>query len=68
MLGKLSGRAGFAARAAELGYRLDDRSLARAFAGFQALAASGTRVGDEEVRALCEPGAAPASARALALR
>ena len=68
VLGKLSGRAGFAARAAELGYRLDDRSLARAFAGFQALAASGTRVGDDEVRALCEEGAAPASARTLALR
>jgi 2-isopropylmalate synthase len=68
VLGKLSGRAGFAARVAELGCSLDDRSLARAFARFQALAASGVVVGDAEVRALCEEGAAPPSARAVALR
>jgi len=68
VLGKLSGRAGFAARAAELGYRLDDRRLARAFERFQALAAAGERVGDEEVRALCEEDAARPSARAVALR
>jgi len=68
VLGKLSGRAGFAARVAQLGYRLDERCLARAFARFQALAASGVRVGDDELRALCEEGPARPSARALALR
>jgi 2-isopropylmalate synthase len=68
VLGKLSGRAGFAARVAQLGYRLDDRSLARAFERFQALAASGLRVGDGEVRAICEERKAAASVRAVALR
>jgi 2-isopropylmalate synthase len=68
VLGKLSGRAGFAARAAELGYRLDGRALARAFARFQALAATGVRVGDEELRAVCDEGAPVASAPALAVR
>ncbi len=53
VLGKLSGRAGFAARAAALGLRLDDRALARAFRRFQALASTGIAVGDEEVRAVC---------------
>ena len=53
VLGKLSGRAGFAARAGQLGLRLDGRALARAFARFQALAATGAAVGDEDVRAAC---------------
>jgi 2-isopropylmalate synthase len=68
VLGKLSGRAGFAARVAELGYRLDGRALARAFARFQALAATGIPVGDEEVRAVCEEAPPAASAAALSLR
>jgi 2-isopropylmalate synthase len=53
VLGKLSGRAGFAARAAQLGLRLEGRVLARAFERFQALAATGVEVGDDEVRAAC---------------
>jgi 2-isopropylmalate synthase len=68
VLGKLSGRAGFGARAAQLGWRLEGPSLARAFARFQALAASGARVGDDDVRAVCEAEAPPASAPAVALR
>jgi 2-isopropylmalate synthase len=60
VLGKLSGRAGFAARVAALGLRLDDRALARAFRRFQALAASGAAVGDAELRGLCsETGPEP---------
>jgi len=60
VLGKLSGRAGFGARAAQLGLHLEGRALARAFARFQALAASGAPVGDEEVRAACAEGVAAA--------
>jgi 2-isopropylmalate synthase len=52
VLGKLSGRAGFAARAAALGLPCDERSVGRAFVRFQALAAAGVTVGDEEVRAV----------------
>jgi 2-isopropylmalate synthase len=58
VLGKLSGRAGFGARAAQLGLQLEGRALARAFACFQALAASGAPVGDDEVRAACAEGVA----------
>jgi 2-isopropylmalate synthase len=54
VLGKLSGRAGFAARAAQLGLRLEGRALARAFDHFQELAAAGAGFGDDEVRAACE--------------
>jgi 2-isopropylmalate synthase len=57
VLGKLSGRAGFAARAEALGYRLDPRALARAFERFQALAAGGETTGDEALRAACADGA-----------
>ena len=53
VLGKLSGRAGFAARAEALGLRLSERELGRAFARFQALAGAGVTVGDDELRALC---------------
>jgi len=54
VLGKLSGRAGFAARAEALGYRLDGRGLARAFERFQALLADGAVAGDAALRAACE--------------
>jgi 2-isopropylmalate synthase len=54
VVGKLSGRAGFAARAETLGYRLEGRALARAFERFQALAAGGAAVGDAALRAACE--------------
>jgi len=40
VLGKLSGRAGFAARAADLGHALEGRALLRAFERFQAEAAT----------------------------
>jgi 2-isopropylmalate synthase len=53
VLGKLSGRAGFAARARALGFELDEEGMARAFAGFQAVAEARREVGDEEVRAVC---------------
>jgi 2-isopropylmalate synthase len=62
VLGKLSGRAGFAARAQALGIALDDATLARAFAGFQALADAGREVGDAEVAALCRDAQPHASA------
>jgi 2-isopropylmalate synthase len=52
VLGKLSGRAGFAARAAVLGLPSDERAVGRAFVRFQALAAAGITVGDEELRAV----------------
>jgi 2-isopropylmalate synthase len=54
VVGKLSGRAGFAARAEALGYRLEGRALARAFARFQALAAEGVAAGDAALRVACE--------------
>lgn len=65
VVGKLTGRAGFAARAAALGYRLEGRALARAFERFQALAAEGGGAGDAALRAACE---AQASDRARAVR
>jgi 2-isopropylmalate synthase len=53
VLGKLSGRAGFASRVAALGFELSAACLARAFARFQALAERTREVGDEELRGLC---------------
>jgi len=65
VLGKLSGRAGFASRVRALGFRLSDASLERAFARFQTLAEDRGEVADEELVALCrEPAEAPRSARA----
>jgi 2-isopropylmalate synthase len=60
VLGKLSGRAGFAARAQALGIALDEAALQRAFARFQALADARGEVGDAEVVALCREPAAVA--------
>ncbi len=53
VLGKLSGRAGFVARTAELGFRLSDAALERAFEEFQRLADRQRVVGDEALRAIC---------------
>jgi len=53
VLGKLSGRAGFAAKAEALGFALDGERLQRAFARFQALADQRREVADEEVEAIC---------------
>jgi 2-isopropylmalate synthase len=54
VLGKLSGRARFVARARALGFQLTDERLERAFASFQVMADSKREVGDEDLRAICE--------------
>jgi 2-isopropylmalate synthase len=53
VLGKLSGSAGFAAKARELGYELRGGQLAAAFAAFQVLADRQRDISDDEVRAIC---------------
>jgi 2-isopropylmalate synthase len=53
VLGKLSGRAGFVARARALGFQLTDAALEQAFERFQHLADSKPEVGDEDVREIC---------------
>ena len=53
VLGKLSGRAGFAARAAALGFRLGGEALERAFRRFQAVADRLPEVDDATLRAIC---------------
>jgi 2-isopropylmalate synthase len=59
VLGKLSGRAGFAARAASLGFDVRGAVLDAAFARFQALADERREIFDDDVRALCaDAGAA----------
>ena len=55
VLGKLSGRAGFAARARALGFDLEGEALERAFARLQALADTRGEVGDAELRRLLDP-------------
>jgi 2-isopropylmalate synthase len=52
VLGKLSGRAGFASRIATLGFALDEAALARAFTAFQRIAATQREVGDAQLREL----------------
>jgi 2-isopropylmalate synthase len=56
VLGKLSGTAGFASKARELGFDLRGAELQRAFAAFQALADRQRDITDEEVRAICSEG------------
>jgi 2-isopropylmalate synthase len=53
VLGKLSGTAGFASKARELGYDLRGGQLQQAFAAFQALADKQRDISDDEVRAIC---------------
>ncbi len=53
VLGKLSGRAGFVARVAELGLSLPGDCLDRAFDRFQELANHMREVGDEDLRRIC---------------
>jgi len=63
VLGKLSGRAGFAARVAALGIALNEAQLERAFRRFQPVAARSREVSDAELRSLCaEPAATPVRA------
>jgi 2-isopropylmalate synthase len=53
VLGKLSGRAGFAARVRRLGIELAPDGIERAFQRFQAVADRCREVGDDELRAVC---------------
>lgn len=53
VLGKLSGSAGFASKARDLGYELRGGQLAAAFAAFQRLADSQRDISDDEVREIC---------------
>jgi 2-isopropylmalate synthase len=55
VLGKLSGRHGFASRVRGLGIRLDPASLDRAFGRFKALAEQRPEVSDAELRRICAP-------------
>ena len=57
VLGKLSGRAGFAARVRALGIALGEAELERAFRRFQRVAAATPEVGDAELRVLCSEAA-----------
>jgi 2-isopropylmalate synthase len=58
VLGKLSGRHGFAFRARELGFALDGPALERAFERFQRLADQRGEIGDRDVIAICVGAAA----------
>lgn len=53
VLGKLSGRAGFAARVADLGLVLEEAELERAFRDFQRVASATRELSDADLRALC---------------
>jgi 2-isopropylmalate synthase len=53
VLGKLSGRTGFAARARALGYDLAGEPLARAFRAFQEIADQKREISDDDVKAIC---------------
>jgi 2-isopropylmalate synthase len=53
VLGKLSGRAGFVARARQLGFSLTDSALDAAFDRFQSLADHKPVVSDDDLRAIC---------------
>ncbi|MBW2395481.1 MAG: 2-isopropylmalate synthase [Deltaproteobacteria bacterium] len=53
VLGKLSGRGGFAQRVAALGYHLAEAPLEQAFRRFQTLAATKPEIDDADLRALC---------------
>lgn len=56
VLGKLSGRAGFAARAHKVGIDLAGEALDRAFERFQCVADAAREVDDEALRAICAAG------------
>jgi len=53
VLGKLSGRAGFVARARELGFGLTDAALDTAFERFKEVAEAKRVVDDDDLRAIC---------------
>ncbi|MCP3984142.1 MAG: 2-isopropylmalate synthase [bacterium] len=54
VLGKLSGRGGFAQRVAALGYRLSEAPLEKAFRRFQVLAATKPEIDDADLHAICQ--------------
>jgi 2-isopropylmalate synthase len=56
VLGKLSGRTGFAARARALGFDLGGERLTEAFRAFQQLADQKREVSDDDVKAICTAG------------
>jgi 2-isopropylmalate synthase len=53
VLGKLSGRTGFAARARALGFELGGERLAQAFSAFQLIADQKREVSDDDVKTIC---------------
>jgi 2-isopropylmalate synthase len=53
VLGKLSGRAGFAARVSALGLALSDTALESAFERFQRMADAKARLEDDDIAAIC---------------
>jgi isopropylmalate/homocitrate/citramalate synthase len=53
VLGKLSGRCGFAARVRTLGFELPGDSFGRAFDEFQRIANDKREVVDEDLRGIC---------------
>jgi len=55
VLGKLSGRAGFAARVRALGIELPGDEFSKAFERFQLLADERREVRDEDLREICRP-------------
>ncbi|HME72407.1 MAG TPA: 2-isopropylmalate synthase, partial [Myxococcota bacterium] len=61
VLGKLSGRAGFAARALKLGFVLSGAALERAFIRFQELADRKREIADGDVQQICDAVAADAA-------
>jgi 2-isopropylmalate synthase len=66
VLGKLSGRAGFASRVEALGIALTPDALERAFARFQALADDRNEIADAELHAICREPATGATRAAEA--
>jgi 2-isopropylmalate synthase len=62
VLGKLSGRGGFAARVEQIGIELPGDSFGRAFDAFQRLANDVREVGDDDLRAICAGAVAAESA------
>jgi 2-isopropylmalate synthase len=56
VLGKLSGRTGFAARARALGFDLRGEHLTEAFRAFQQLADQKREVSDDDVKTICTAG------------
>jgi 2-isopropylmalate synthase len=56
VLGKLSGRTGFAARARALGFDLGGERLTEAFRAFQQVADQKREVSDEDVKTICLAG------------